>query len=236
VAAEDPDAVIRLAEALAPRTSLPAVDDHYLCGGNREVTEDAVTRKKLAIVVITWRAGPTASEKKVLMLKVKPDRGSFWQPVTGGIDEGESFVEGALREAEEETPNGGRRMNRLDLIFTTFLLAPVAPLNAADSPTATPRNMLLIITDQQRFDTLRAHGCPWMDTPHLDRLAVPVLTPAEEAFGLVEDAIAATTRLETTLYTSHRLLRTGNRGGQSRLQPCDTENLTDRVRRREERA
>jgi dihydroneopterin triphosphate diphosphatase len=62
-----------------------------------------VKKIRKALVVITWRSGPSASEKKVLMLKVTPDRGSFWQPVTGGIDEGESFVEGALREAEEET-------------------------------------------------------------------------------------------------------------------------------------
>ena len=32
-------------------------------------------------------------------------------------------------------------------------------------------NIVLIITDQQRFDTIAALGCPWMDTPNLDRLA-----------------------------------------------------------------
>ena len=31
-------------------------------------------------------------------------------------------------------------------------------------------NIVLIITDQQRFDTIAALGCPWMDTPNLDRL------------------------------------------------------------------
>ncbi len=31
-------------------------------------------------------------------------------------------------------------------------------------------NIILIITDQQRFDTIRALGCPYMETPHLDRL------------------------------------------------------------------
>ena len=31
-------------------------------------------------------------------------------------------------------------------------------------------NMILIITDQQRFDTIRALGYPYMDTPNLDRL------------------------------------------------------------------
>lgn len=31
-------------------------------------------------------------------------------------------------------------------------------------------NVIFIITDQQRFDTINAHGFPWMKTPHLDRL------------------------------------------------------------------
>jgi arylsulfatase A-like enzyme len=32
-------------------------------------------------------------------------------------------------------------------------------------------NIILIITDQQRYDTIRALGYPYMDTPNLDRLA-----------------------------------------------------------------
>jgi arylsulfatase A-like enzyme len=31
-------------------------------------------------------------------------------------------------------------------------------------------NIILIITDQQRYDTIRALGCPYMDTPVMDRL------------------------------------------------------------------
>ena len=33
-----------------------------------------------------------------------------------------------------------------------------------------PPNIILIITDQQRFDTINALGFPYMDTPHIDRL------------------------------------------------------------------
>ena len=32
-------------------------------------------------------------------------------------------------------------------------------------------NIILIITDQQRYDTINALGFPHMDTPNLDRLA-----------------------------------------------------------------
>ena len=31
-------------------------------------------------------------------------------------------------------------------------------------------NIILMITDQQRFDTIRGLGFPYMDTPNLDRL------------------------------------------------------------------
>ncbi len=38
-----------------------------------------------------------------LILKTNERRGSYWQNVTGKIDEGETFEEGGLREAIEET-------------------------------------------------------------------------------------------------------------------------------------
>lgn len=63
-----------------------------------------------ALVVITWKPDSASPAARVLLLKVIPKRGSFWQPVTGGIDEGESFDEGALREAQEET---GFRFERI---------------------------------------------------------------------------------------------------------------------------
>lgn len=38
-----------------------------------------------------------------LLLKRQPDRGGFWQPVTGGVEKGEELLTSALREMEEET-------------------------------------------------------------------------------------------------------------------------------------
>jgi 8-oxo-dGTP pyrophosphatase MutT (NUDIX family) len=60
-------------------------------------------KARKALVVICWKAKPESGDKRVLMLKVQPSRGAFWQPVTGGVEKSESFAEGALREAEEET-------------------------------------------------------------------------------------------------------------------------------------
>ena len=43
------------------------------------------------------------NKKHFLLLKMRNDRGGFWQNVTGGVDSGESFDDAALREAIEET-------------------------------------------------------------------------------------------------------------------------------------
>lgn len=63
-----------------------------------------------AMVVIVWAERPSAVKpgekpppRKVLVLRLNPARGAYWQPVTGKVEEGETFAEGALREAEEET-------------------------------------------------------------------------------------------------------------------------------------
>jgi 8-oxo-dGTP pyrophosphatase MutT (NUDIX family) len=40
---------------------------------------------------------------RVLILRTRPERGSFWQPVTGSVEKGETIRDAALREAREET-------------------------------------------------------------------------------------------------------------------------------------
>ena len=43
----------------------------------------------------------------VLLLHRKPERGNFWQPITGSIEDGETPIETARREIVEETGNPG---------------------------------------------------------------------------------------------------------------------------------
>lgn len=46
-------------------------------------------------------------DDRVLLLHRRPERGNFWQPITGGIEDGESPAEAARREVFEETGNHG---------------------------------------------------------------------------------------------------------------------------------
>src|SRR5262249_34882113 len=46
-------------------------------------------------------------DHRVLLLHRKPERGNFWQPITGSIEDGETPIETARREIVEETGNPG---------------------------------------------------------------------------------------------------------------------------------
>jgi lipoyl(octanoyl) transferase len=46
-------------------------------------------------------------DDRVLLLHRRPERGNFWQPITGSIEEGESPLETARREIAEETGHQG---------------------------------------------------------------------------------------------------------------------------------
>jgi lipoyl(octanoyl) transferase len=46
-------------------------------------------------------------DDRLLLLHRRPERGNFWQPITGGIEDGESPAEAARREVLEETGNRG---------------------------------------------------------------------------------------------------------------------------------
>ena len=53
-------------------------------------------------------------DHRVLLLHRKPERGNFWQPITGSIEDGETPIETARREILEETGNR-REPDPLDL-------------------------------------------------------------------------------------------------------------------------
>jgi dATP pyrophosphohydrolase len=57
--------------------------------------------KKAQVVIATL--DPTSQCFLFLLLQTNERRGSFWQNVTGKLEENETYEEGALREATEET-------------------------------------------------------------------------------------------------------------------------------------
>ena len=57
--------------------------------------------KRLKVQV--WIHSGSSRETRVLLLKTRPDRGAFWQPVTGSVEKGETLAAAARREAGEET-------------------------------------------------------------------------------------------------------------------------------------
>jgi arylsulfatase A-like enzyme len=54
-------------------------------------------------------------------------------------------------------------------LLLSFVLAPLAVFGAAP-PTATKPNVIIIMTDDQGYGEIGAHGNPILKTPHLDRL------------------------------------------------------------------
>lgn len=58
-------------------------------------------RTKNQVEAIVFKA-LSSGEYSFLMLKRTPQRGGFWQPVTGNVEEGEAFEAAALREVREE--------------------------------------------------------------------------------------------------------------------------------------
>jgi lipoyl(octanoyl) transferase len=68
---------------------------HAAAALERELTQGPAALRTVSVV-------PVAADGRVLLLKRAPERGGFWQPVTGRIDPGETSIETARRELREE--------------------------------------------------------------------------------------------------------------------------------------
>ncbi|RKI11442.1 lipoyl(octanoyl) transferase LipB [Corallococcus sp. AB030] len=83
--------------------------------------DGTVDLRTVSVAVMHGR-GP---EARVLLLRRTPERGGFWQTVTGRLEPGESPVEAARREVAEET---GLRLPVVDLAYRhAFALGEVLP-------------------------------------------------------------------------------------------------------------
>lgn len=62
-----------------------------------------IDQEKVQVWIYSEKAGEKGRDPRFLLLLMRPDRGGFWQPVTGGVEKNEALVDAALREAGEET-------------------------------------------------------------------------------------------------------------------------------------
>jgi lipoyl(octanoyl) transferase len=77
----------------------PIVIDKFAEVFDRELVERPETVRLIKVLV--------HDRDRVLLLHRKPERGNFWQPITGSIEDGETAFEAARREVLEETGNTG---------------------------------------------------------------------------------------------------------------------------------
>jgi 8-oxo-dGTP pyrophosphatase MutT (NUDIX family) len=63
------------------------------------MTKSSKKHKKIQVTTIAM----SQNKYQLLLLQTNQQRGAFWQNMTGSVEEGESFLEGAVRETHEET-------------------------------------------------------------------------------------------------------------------------------------
>jgi lipoyl(octanoyl) transferase len=94
--------------------------------------------------------------ERVLLLHRKPERGNFWQPITGSIESGESSLDAARRELTEETGQSGDpaplHLKQSFMIESQFLAAlhsePIIASEIAYSATLDSRVPVRIDSDE----------------------------------------------------------------------------------------
>ncbi len=126
------------------------LQQHFADVFHRELVDRAETIRLIKILV--------HDDDRVLLLHRRPERGNFWQPITGSIEAGESPLDAALRELHEETGNGGvpegMDLKQSFMIESQFLAARFPPPIIASEVTYTARldSALPIRMDAEEHD------------------------------------------------------------------------------------
>ena len=92
--------------------------------------------------------------REILLLKVEDEKVSFWQPITGGIESGESPEEACLREIKEET---GLLLHRSNLTSLGDFTVKI------DENLTIHKNLFLVLTEQKAIQISDEHvGAQWV--------------------------------------------------------------------------
>mgnify|MGYP000871929007 FL=1 len=109
-------------------------------------------------------------EREILLLKVEDEKVSFWQPITGGIESGESPEEACLREIKEET---GLLLSRSNLTGLGDFMVKI------DDNLTIHKNLFLVLTEQKEIQISDEHvGAQWVA---LDKVSSQLYWPSNQA-------------------------------------------------------
>ena len=109
-------------------------------------------------------------EREILLLKVEDEKVSFWQPITGGIESGESPEEACLREIKEET---GLLLDCSNLTGLGNFTVKI------DEHLTIHKNLFLVLTEQKEIQISDEHvGAQWIA---LDKVSSQLYWPSNQA-------------------------------------------------------
>ena len=115
-----------------------------------------------------WIYHPEDGE--ILLLKVEAEKVSFWQPITGGIESGESPEEACLREMKEET---GLLLDCSNLTGLGNFTVKI------DENLTIHKDLFLVLTEQKDIQISDEHvGAQWVA---LDKVSSQLYWPSNQA-------------------------------------------------------
>lgn len=118
-------------------------------------------------------------DRKILLLKVENEKVSFWQPITGGIESGESPEEACIREIKEET----------GLVLDCSNLTSLGDFTVKiDENLSIHKNLFLVLTEQKEIQISDEHvGAQWVA---LDKVSSQLYWPSNQAtFEIISEKL-----------------------------------------------
>ena len=118
-------------------------------------------------------------DREILLLKVEDETVSFWQPITGGIESGESPEEACLREIKEET---GLLLHRSNLTSLGDFTVKI------DENLSIHKKLFLVLTEQKEIQISDEHvGAQWIA---LDKVSSQLYWPSNQAtFEIISEKL-----------------------------------------------
>ena len=118
-------------------------------------------------------------EREILLLKVEDETVSFWQPITGGIESGESPEEACLREIKEET---GLLLDCSNLTGLGNFTVKI------DEHLTIHKNLFLVLTEQKEIQISDEHvGAQWIA---LEKVSSQLYWPSNQAtFEIISEKL-----------------------------------------------